>query len=66
MSLARRLASPKNTDLMTHLLPAILERCMKVAAYYTDEAWYDIGTISNFEKLDREIEKLPPGFLISK
>jgi len=66
MSLARRLASPKNTDLMTHLLPAILERRMKVAAYYTDEAWYDIGTISNFEKLDREIEKLPPGFLISK
>lgn len=66
MSLARRLASPKNTDLMTHLLPAILERHLKVAAYYTGEAWYDIGTISNFEKLDREIEKLPPGFLVPR
>ena len=66
MSLARKLASPKNTDLMTHLLPAVLKRRMKVAAYFTNEAWFDIGTISNFERLDREIDRLPPDFLVSR
>jgi NDP-sugar pyrophosphorylase family protein len=62
--LARRLASRKNTDLMTHLLPALLDRDLKVAAYYTVEAWHDVGTVSSFEKLDLEIEKHPPSFLV--
>lgn len=64
MALAQRLASPERTDLMTHLLPALLERGLKVAAYYTEEAWYDVGTVSSFEKLDLEIEKHPLSFLV--
>ena len=63
MVLAQRLASRENTDLMTHLLPTLLRRGLKVAAYYTEEVWYDVGTVSSFEKLDLEIEKHPPSFL---
>jgi NDP-sugar pyrophosphorylase family protein len=48
---------------MTHLLPALPERNLKVATYYTEEAWYDVGTVSSFEKLDLEIEKHPFCFL---
>ncbi|MGD1055200.1 MAG: sugar phosphate nucleotidyltransferase, partial [Nitrososphaerales archaeon] len=65
MDLARRLAGPKNTDLMAHLLPALLDRGLKVAAFYTGEAWYDVGTVSSFEKLDLEIEKHSLGFLVT-
>jgi NDP-sugar pyrophosphorylase family protein len=63
-ALARRLASRENTDLMTHLLPALLDRGLKVATYYTEGAWYDVGTVSNFEKLDREIDRHPMSFLV--
>ncbi len=62
-ALARRLAGRQNTDLMTHLLPALLNRKLKIATYYTEEAWYDVGTVSSFEELDLEIEKHPLSFL---
>ncbi len=62
IALARRLASRENTNLMTHLLPALLDKDLKVAAYYTKEAWYDIGTLSSLEKIDLEIEKHPLSF----
>lgn len=65
MALARRLASREDTDLMTHLLPALLDRGLKVAAYYTEEAWYDVGTVSSFEKLDLEIDRHPLSFLVN-
>ncbi|MGD0478399.1 MAG: nucleotidyltransferase family protein [Nitrososphaerales archaeon] len=64
MAMIGRLASRGNTDLMTHLLPALLDRGLRVAAYYIDEAWYDVGTVSSFEKLDLEIEKHPLSFLV--
>jgi NDP-sugar pyrophosphorylase family protein len=65
MALARRLASRENTNLMTHLLPAMLDKDLKVAAYYTKKVWYDVGTLSSFEKLDMEIEKHPLSFLVN-
>ena len=64
MALARRLANRVEADLMTHLLPALLDRGLKVAAYYSDAAWYDAGTVSSFEKLDLEIDKHPLSFLV--
>jgi NDP-sugar pyrophosphorylase family protein len=64
MALAGRLASREKADLMTHLLPALMDRGLKVAAYYTDAAWHDVGTVSGFEKLDQEIEKHPLSFLV--
>ena len=64
MALARRVAGRENTDLMTHLLPLLLQKRLKVAAFYTDEPWYDVGTVSNFEKLDAEIGRHPLNFLV--
>jgi len=61
--LARGMASSANTDLMTHLLPAALKKGLRVAAFFTSEAWYDVGTVSSFEKLDMEIQNHPPSFL---
>jgi len=63
MALTRKMAGGQKTDLMTHLLPALLERRLRVAAYYMSDAWYDVGSVSNFEKLDAEIEKHPLSFL---
>jgi NDP-sugar pyrophosphorylase family protein len=62
---ARKMAGAENTDLMAHLLPALLRRRLRVAAFYTREPWYDVGTVSSFEKLDREIERRPPSFMPS-
>ncbi len=66
MALVGRLAGREKTDLMTHLLPALLDKGLKVAAYYTSEAWYDVGTVSSFEKLDLEIERHPLSFLVQR
>ncbi len=64
MAKVRRLAGVERTDLMTHLLPALLASRLRVAAYYTAEAWYDVGTVSSFQKLDVEIEKHPLSFMV--
>ena len=64
MALVGKLASRENTDMMAHLLPAMLERKLKVAAYYMSEAWFDVGTVSSFEKLDLELERRPPSYFI--
>ena len=64
MDLAGRLAGRGKTDLMAHLMPAILDKGLKVAAYYTSVAWYDVGTVSSFEKLDLEIERHPLSYLV--
>ncbi len=64
MALTKRIASRENTDLMTHFLPVLLDRGLKVAAYYMGGAWHDVGTVSSFEKLDQELEKHPPSFLV--
>ena len=64
MALTGRLASREDKDLMTHLLPALLNRGRRVAAFYTKEAWYDVGTVSSFQKLDLELDKHPLSFLV--
>ena len=55
MMLMPRLASALNTDLMTHFVPKMLNMGLKVAPYYTEKEWYDMGTISNYEKLNVEL-----------
>ncbi len=64
MSLARRLAGPANTDLMTHLLPALLKGGGKVSAFYNDKKWYDVGTVSSFELLNKELGEHPLSYLV--
>ena len=63
MALMKKLASPRNTDLMTHFLPEHLRTGGKVAAFYTDKEWYDVGTVSSFEKLNEELGRHPLSYL---
>ncbi|QQG48653.1 MAG: nucleotidyltransferase family protein [archaeon] len=64
MTIARKVAGNDRTDLMTHFMPALLERDCKVAAYYTKREWYDVGTVSNFEKLNAELGRHPLSYLV--
>ena len=63
MGLMRKVAGAKSTDLMTHFLPRLLKEGAKVSAYYTGEAWYDVGTISSFEKINDELVRHPLSYL---
>jgi mannose-1-phosphate guanylyltransferase len=64
MDLMKETAGPHSTDLMTHFLPALLKEKGRVAAFYTDQEWYDVGTVSSFEKLNREIGRHPLSYLV--
>ncbi|MDV3244754.1 MAG: nucleotidyltransferase family protein [Nitrososphaerales archaeon] len=55
MKLAVRLAGPARTDLMTHFVPELLKRRARVAAYYTKGLWYDVGSLTSYEKLNSEL-----------
>jgi mannose-1-phosphate guanylyltransferase len=55
MESVRRTAGPKKTDLMTHFVPQLLSGGGKVAAFYTEGIWFDVGTLTSFEKLNQEI-----------
>lgn len=64
MDLMERIAGRKKTDLMTDFVPEMLKRGGKVAAYYTTKGWFDVGTVSSFEKLNEELEKHPLRYLV--
>jgi NDP-sugar pyrophosphorylase family protein len=58
-----RIASETKTDLMTHLVPRMLEMGMRVTAFYTEGEWYDVGTVSNYEKLNSELNRRAVNYL---
>jgi mannose-1-phosphate guanylyltransferase len=64
MSLMKSIAGPKNTDLMTHFVPELLRAGGEVAAYYSDKEWFDVGTVSSFEKLNKELARYPLSYLV--
>jgi mannose-1-phosphate guanylyltransferase len=64
MSLIKRIAGPNSKDLMTDFLPEMLQNGGRVAAFYTKKEWFDIGTISTFEKLNEELGKHPVSYLV--
>jgi mannose-1-phosphate guanylyltransferase/phosphomannomutase len=64
-TLARRIADAERTDVMAHLIPRLLERRGRVAAYYTEGEWFDVGTVSSFQKLDDELGRHPSSFGMS-
>ena len=64
MGLARRVAGDGNTDIMGHFMPRLLKGGGRVAAFYTDREWFDVGTVSSFEKLNDELGKHPLSFLL--
>jgi mannose-1-phosphate guanylyltransferase len=42
------------TDIMTHFVPRVLERGLKVVPFYFKGFWFDVGTTEAYEKLDQE------------
>jgi NDP-sugar pyrophosphorylase family protein len=64
MALMESFAGHRHTDLMTHFLPELLREKGKVAAFYTKKEWYDVGTVSSFEKLNEELVRHPLSFLV--
>jgi len=43
-------------DLMLDFVPGLLRRKLVAAAYYTRGFWYDIGTLTNYEKVSSELK----------
>jgi mannose-1-phosphate guanylyltransferase len=50
-------------DIMGHLVPRVIERGMKVAPFYLDRFWYDVGSTEAFERLDDATLGSHMGFL---
>lgn len=42
------------TDIMSHLIPHLIQQGEKVAAYISDCFWYDVGSTEKYEKLSNE------------
>jgi mannose-1-phosphate guanylyltransferase len=64
ISLIRKIAGPKNTDLMTDFVPRLLRSGGRVSAFYTTNEWFDVGTVSSFEKLNGELGRHPLSYLV--
>ena len=64
MALVRKVAGPKKSDLMADFIPELLRRGGTVAPYYLDREWYDVGTVSSFEKLNEELHRHPLSDLV--
>ncbi|HKT22380.1 MAG TPA: sugar phosphate nucleotidyltransferase, partial [Nitrososphaerales archaeon] len=64
MDLMVKVAGRKRPDLMTDFVPEVLKRGGKVAAYYTTQAWFDVGTVTSFVKLDEELSRHPLSYVV--
>ena len=64
MGLMKALASKEKPDLMTDFVPEMLKRGGRVAAFYNQKEWYDVGTLTNFEKLNQELVSHPLSHLV--
>jgi mannose-1-phosphate guanylyltransferase len=42
-------------DIMTHFVPKVISRGLKVSPYYMEGFWQDIGTIEAFDKIDDKL-----------
>jgi mannose-1-phosphate guanylyltransferase len=48
----------KEIDIMSHFVPYLLQKQLRVKAYITDAFWYDVGSTERYEKLENsELEK---------
>jgi mannose-1-phosphate guanylyltransferase len=50
-------------DIMTHFVPAVIGKGLKVSPFYIDGFWYDVGTTESYEKLDSELVETNLRFL---
>jgi mannose-1-phosphate guanylyltransferase len=42
-------------DIMTHLIPHLIQKGDLVSAYETDAFWYDVGSTERYEKVDHDL-----------
>ena len=64
MELMVKVAGRNRPDLMTDFIPEVLKRGGKVAAYYSTQDWFDVGTVSSFVKLNEELARHPLSYLV--
>lgn len=63
MILATKLAKGEGRSLMSDLVPSLLERGGRVAAYYTNGEWFNAKTRAAIERLDAELGRARFAFL---
>lgn len=51
------------TDIMSHFVPRVIEKGMKVVPFYQKGFWYDVGTTEAYERLDPMRLQADLGFL---
>jgi mannose-1-phosphate guanylyltransferase len=51
------IANDRVVSLETEVFPALLESGEQLNGYYEDSYWADVGTITDFEKVDKELLK---------
>jgi mannose-1-phosphate guanylyltransferase len=64
MKLIVKIAGHRRTDLMTDFIPEVLKQGGKVAPFYSSKEWFDVGTVSSFEKLNDELGRHPLSYLV--
>lgn len=50
-------------DIMSHLVPRLIEKRDVVQAYFSDAFWYDVGSVELYEKLENGVVEKNLGFL---
>jgi NDP-sugar pyrophosphorylase family protein len=58
------MAGARKTDLMADFVPELLKGGGRVAPFYLTNGWYDVGTVSSFEKLNNELASHPLNDLV--
>jgi NDP-sugar pyrophosphorylase family protein len=64
MALIKKVAGPRKTDLMADFVPELLRSRGRVAPFYLEREWYDVGTVGSFEKLNEGLARNPLNDLI--
>jgi len=64
MALVKRMAGPRKTDLMRDFIPVLLRRRERVVPFFLDRDWFDVGTVSSFEKLNKVLASHPLNELV--
>ncbi len=64
MEMIKKAAGPKSKDLMTDFVPEFLRSGGRVAAFYGKKEWFDVGTVSSFEKLNELLSNHPLSDLV--
>jgi len=63
MKLVEKIAGGDKTDLMTHFVPSLLANDGRLGAYFLKGRWYDVGSVTSFEKLNSDLRHWSLPFL---